>query len=143
MASRPETADLNDRIEVLTDGKAFCEGAATKVNSGLSTAFRRMARTKGAIAADPSGKVASRGGTFSGTMRTLHAVARTSIAKDKEAESVSQLGEFEDRILDAFRESVEHADDAGVREIALRCLPEVTRDHNGMRALKKIRQAGA
>jgi uncharacterized protein (TIGR02284 family) len=149
MTRNKETADLNDLIEVLNDGKSFYEEAANKVKSDLASVFQRMARTKGAIAADLSGKVASRGGkpasggTLSGTMRKLYAEARTSVAGDREAEFVKQLEEFEDRILEAFRESVEHSDDAGVREIALRYLPEVTRDHNDMRALKKIQQASA
>lgn len=149
MSNQEKTADLNDLIEVLNDGKCFYEEAATEVNSDLAKVFRRMARTKGAIASDLSGKVASRGGkpasggSFSGTMRKLYAEARTAVARDKEAEFVKQLEEFEDRILHAFRDSVEQSDDAGVREIALRYMPEVTRDHNDMRALKNIQQANS
>lgn len=149
MTTHEKTADLNELIEVLNDGKSYYEEAATEVSSDLAKVFKRMARTKGAIAADLSGKVVSRGGkaasggTFSGTMRKLYAQARTSLAKEKEAEYVKQLEEFEDRILHAFRESVEQSDDAGVREIARRYLPEVTRDHNDMRALKNIQRANA
>lgn len=147
MSQHVETATLNDLIEVLNDGKSFYEEASEHVHADLAPVFQRMARTKGAIAADLAGKVVSRNGepaesgTFSGSVRKLYAELRTSLASDKDAEYVAQLEEFEDRILAEFRKAVEESDDPGVRDIALRYLPEVTRDHNDMRAMKKIKQA--
>lgn len=147
MNDHVETATLNDLIEVLNDGKSFYEEAAQHVHADLAAIFQRMAKTKAAIAADLSGKVVSRGGdpansgSFSGSIRKLYAEIRTSLASDEDAAYVEQLEEFEDRILAEFRKAVEDSDDAGVREIALRYLPEVTRDHNDMRAMKKIKQA--
>lgn len=147
MNQHVETATLNDLIEVLNDGKSFYEEAAEHVHADLAAVFRRMAQTKAAIADDLSGKVLSRGdqpssgGTFSGTMRTLYAEVRTALASDEDAAYIEQLEEFEDRILGAFKKAVEDTDDAGVRDIANRYLPDVTRDHNDMRAMKKIKQA--
>ena len=147
MKQQAETATLNDLIEVLNDGKTFYEEASRHVHADLAAVFQRMARTKAAIASDLSGKVASRGdeptsgGTFTGSIRKLYAEVRTSLASDADAAYIAQLEEFEDRILAAFRDAAEKTDDAGVREIAQRYLPDVTRDHNDMRAMKKIKQA--
>ena len=55
---------------------------------------------------------------------------------DTQAEYVAQLEEFEDRILDEFRDAIEKTDDAGVRAIATRYMPEVRRDHDEMKSLK-------
>lgn len=147
MTDHVETATLNDMIEVLNDGKSFYEEASQHVHAELAPVFQRIAKTKGAIAADLAKKVVARGGepasggSFSGSIRTMYAEVRTSLASDEDKEYIVQLEEFEDRILAAFRKAVEESDDPGVREIAARYLPEVTRDHNDMRAMKKIKLA--
>ncbi len=147
MNQRNDTATLNDLIEVLNDGKDFYEEASDHVHPDLAAVFKRMARTKAAITADLSGMVVSRGdhpsesGSFSGSLRKLYAELRASIAQNEETTYIVQLEEFEDRILHAFEDAVEKSDDVGVREISRRYLPEVTRDHNDMRAMKKIKQA--
>lgn len=147
MDTNTDTATLNDLIEVLNDGKTFYEEAAPKVRPDLATIFVRMARTKGAIAGDLKAQVASSGetpaqsGTFAGTIRKLYADVRTSLASDADAEYVSQLEEFEDRILHAFRNAVENSEDANVRAIAQRHMADVKRDHDDMRALKQIKAA--
>lgn len=146
MNEHVETATLNDLIEVLNDGKDFYEEGSKHVHPDLAAVFQRMARTKAAIAADLSGMVVSRGeqpsdsGSFSGSIRKMYAELRTSIAQNEETAYIVQLEEFEDRILHAFQDAVEKSDDVGVREISRRYLPEVTRDHNDMRAMKKIKQ---
>lgn len=147
MNTETDTATLNDLIEVLNDGKSFYEEAALKVRPDLATIFVRMARTKGAIASDLKAQVASSGetpaqsGTFAGAIRKLYADVRTSLASDAEAEYVAQLEDFEDRILHSFRKAVENSEDANVRTIAQRHLPDVKRDHDDMRALKQIQAA--
>ncbi len=147
MTQHEESVTLNDLMEVLNDGRAFYEEAARDVHADLAAVFRRMAQTKAAIASDLSGQLVSRGddaasgGTFSGTLRKLYAEVRTLFASDEDAAYIEQLEEFEDRILASFRKAVEETDDAGVREIAQRHLPQVTRDHNDMRAMKKTKQS--
>lgn len=147
MHDQNETATLNDLIEVLHDGQSFYEEASGHVHADLAGVFKRMARTKAAIATDLSGMVVSRGdqpsnsGSFSGSIRKIYAEMRTSLARNEETAYIVQLEEFEDRILHAFNDAVEKSADVGVREIARRYLPEVTRDHNDMRAMKKIKQA--
>lgn len=142
-----DTSTLNDLIQVLNDGKSFYEEAAPKVRADLATVFQRMARTKAAIVNDLQAAVASAGekpaqsGTFAGSVRKLYADVRTSLSSDSDAEYVAQLEEFEDRILAEFRAAVEKSDDANVRAIAQRHLPNVTRDHDDMRALKQIEAA--
>jgi len=149
MTTHDDTATLNEMIEVLHDGQSFYDEAAQHVHSDLGSVFSRMARTKANIATDLSAKVAARGdtpaegGSFAGSIRKFYAELRTALASDKAAAYVVQLEEFEDRILAAFRKAVEESNDEGVREIAQRYMPEVTRDHNDMRALKKIQQARA
>ena len=142
-----DTSTLNDLIQVLNDGKSFYEEAAPKVRADLGTVFQRMARTKAAIVSDLQGAVKSAGekpaesGTFAGSVRKLYADVRTSLASKPDAEYVIQLEEFEDRILAEFRSAVEKSDDASVRAIAARHRPNVTRDHDDMRALKQIEAA--
>lgn len=143
MTTNNDTGTLNDLIEVLNDGKAFYEEAASKARADLATTFQGMARTKAAIAADLAAHVATlgekpaTGGTFFGSIRKAYAEMRTAIASDQNAEYVSQLEEFEDRILHTFRGAVENSDDPAVRSIAQRYLPDVKRDHDAMRALKQ------
>jgi uncharacterized protein (TIGR02284 family) len=140
-----DTATLNDMIEVLNDGRKFYEEAAAEVNrADLSALFKRMARTKQAIASDlrtavvAHGAQPAEGGSFAGTLRTAYAELRTKMSSHKDYEYVVQLEEFEDRILGAFDNAVTAADDPAVRTIAERYMPEVTRDHNEMKTLKQI-----
>lgn len=147
MTRHPDTATLNDLIEVLNDGKTFYTEASDKVRPDLADLFRRMARTKAAIAGDLGGLVASAGekpadgGTFVGAIRKFYADVRSSLSSTQDATYVAQLEEFEDRILDAFRKVVENSDDSATRAIAQRHLPQITRDHDDMRALKQIEAA--
>jgi uncharacterized protein (TIGR02284 family) len=138
-----DTATLNDMIEVLNDGQKFYREASVEVKSSdLKTLFNRMANTKQAIANDlrtavvASGTKPAEGGTFAGTLRKAYAEARTKLSSDKDYEYVAQLEQFEDRILNAFKDAASKSDDQGVRTIAYRYMPEVTRDHIEMRTLK-------
>jgi uncharacterized protein (TIGR02284 family) len=140
---KTNTATLNELIDVLEDGKKFYEEAATKVTRpDLSALFARMAMIKGAIASDLKTAVVARGdkpskdGSFSGSMLKAYAELRAKLSSDKNYAYVAELEQFEDRILKAFKDAAQKADDPGVRTIAERYLADVSRDHAKMRELK-------
>ena len=140
-----DTATLNDMIEVLNDGKTFYEEASIEVDrADLKTLFIRMARTKQAIANDLRTAVVANdakpaeGGSFVGKLRSAYAEVRAKLSSHKDDEYVTQLEEFEDRIMCAFKNAASTSDDQAVRTIANRYLPEVMRDHNEMKTLKQI-----
>lgn len=140
-----DAATLNEMIEVLNDGKKFYDEASIEVNrTDLKELFQRMARTKQDIAEHlrtavvATGTKPSEGGSFAGTLRTAYAEIRTKLSSHKDYEYVSQLEEFEDRILHAFEHAISSSGDQNVRSIANRYMPEVTRDHDEMRTLKHI-----
>lgn len=137
-----ETGQLNDLINVLEDGRSFYEEAAQETGrTDLKSLFTRMARVKLVIANDLKNKVVFKGdepsqGSFAGTVRKAYAEVRTRLSSDSDAEYVAQLEEFEDRILEEFKQTAEKSKDAEVRGIAMKYLPEIRRDHDEMRALK-------
>ena len=137
-----ESAQLNDLINVLEDGRSFYQEAAQQTDrTDLKTLFSRMARVKLVIANDLKNKVVFNGdkpasGSFAGTVRKAYAEIKTRLSSDPDAEYVAQLEEFEDRILKEFKEHAGSAKDPEVRSIATRYLPEVRRDHDEMRSLK-------
>jgi uncharacterized protein (TIGR02284 family) len=143
-----DTATLNDLIEVLEDGKKFYQEALTKVTrSDLRALFGRMATTKAAIVSDLRTAVIAKGakpateGSFSGSLHKAYSEIRAKLSSDKNYAYVAELEQFEDRILHAFRDAAEKSEDAGVRTIAQRYLPDVTRDHAQMRDLKHAHAA--
>ena len=143
-----DTATLNDLIEVLNDGKKFYEEAVGHVKrTDLKALFSRMARTKGAIASDlrtavvANGGKPAEGGSFAGSLRKAYAEIATKLSTDRDYTYIAQLEEFEDRILKAFEDAQSKSEDEGVRTIAQRYMPEVMRDHNEMRGLKKHAKA--
>jgi len=140
-----DTTTLNDMIEVLNDGRTFYEEAAIEVKrADLKTLFVRMARIKQSIANDlrtavvANGAKPAEGGSFAGKLRTVYAEVRAKLSSHKDDEYVTQLEEFEDRIMCAFKNAAAASDDQAVRTIANRYMPEVMRDHNEMKALKEI-----
>ena len=140
-----DTTTLNDMIEVLNDGRTFYEEAAIEVKrADLKTLFVRMARIKQSIANDLRTAVVANGakpaesGSFAGKLRTVYAEVRAKLSSHKDDEYVTQLEEFEDRIMCAFKNAAAASDDQAVRTIANRYMPEVMRDHNEMKALKEI-----
>lgn len=142
MSTDTDTSTLNDLIDVLEDGRNFYADAATKVErADLKALFERMARTKTAMVNDLKNKVVFSGkepsdGSFAGSVRKAYADMKASLVSDTQAEYVAQLEEFEDRILDEFRDAIENTDDPEVRAIAAKYMPEVRRDHDEMKALK-------
>lgn len=137
------SATLNDLIEVLNDGESFYTEAASKPElSAYRSLFQRMARTKQAIAGDLKAQVASHGdnpadgGTFFGTLRAKYTELRSSFGSDKAKVYVDQLEQAEDSILEAFESHIKDTDNAEVRAILTRYMPEVLSAHNEMRDLK-------
>lgn len=148
MSTDTDTSTLNDLINVLEDGRNFYADAATKVDrADLRALFERMARTKTAIVNDLKNKVVFSGeepsdGSMGGSIRKAYAELKAKLVSDTEGEYVAQLEEFEDRILKEFREAIEGSDDVEVKNIALKYMPEVRRDHDEMRALKEAMGKG-
>ncbi len=138
-----KTDNLNELISVLEDGREFYQEAQDKVDDrALMALFGRMARSKQLIAADLKGIVQFNGeepaeGSFGGSVRKLYAQLRIALSSDSSAEYVSQLEEFEDRILKEFEKQTREADSPQVRAIAAKYLPEVRRHHDEMRALER------
>jgi uncharacterized protein (TIGR02284 family) len=145
---KTDTATLNELIEVLEDGKKFYEEAAAKVTrADLRALFARMATTKGAIVNDLKTAVVACGdqpateGSFTGSVRKAYSEIRAKLSSDKNHAYVAELEQFEDRILNAFQHAAQKAENAGVRTIAQRYMPEVSRDHAQMRELKHQKAA--
>jgi uncharacterized protein (TIGR02284 family) len=134
---------LNDLIEIARDGAAFYGDAAAKVdNAELANLFRRMAGHKQEIVSGLTAEVAATGGepaghgTMVGTMHKMYAKARAALGNTDYA-YVAELEELEDRLLEAFRETLEDADTpAGARAAAQRYLPRVVECHDIMRNRK-------
>jgi uncharacterized protein (TIGR02284 family) len=146
-AVNTDTATLNDMIEVLDDGQTFyLEAAARVARQDIRTLFERMARTKQSIAEGLRTAVVANGaippidGSFTGSLRKAYAEMRTALSNNKDYEYVAQLERFEERILRSFEGAVAESDDDVVRAIAYRYMPEVTRDCDEM---KTLRRAGA
>ena len=140
---KTDTSTLNDLVEVLNDGKTFYEEAAAKVNRPeLRDLFRRMAGTKAAIVSDLQSKIVQRGAdapdgnSVTGTLLKAWGELRASMSSEPNVEYVSQLEDFEDRIVAAFKHAAEKFEDGDVRSIVARHMPQVLRDHSEMRALK-------
>ena len=140
---KTDNAALDDMIRTLNDGRSFYEEAAGKVaREDLKRLFERIARTKSAIVNDMKNKVILAGvephdeGSTAGSLRRAWGELRAKIASDREASYVDQLEEFEDLILESFRDAIEGSSDPEIRSLARKYLPEVTRDHDEMRALK-------
>jgi uncharacterized protein (TIGR02284 family) len=138
-----DTATLKELVEVLNDGEKFYKEASAKVkHPDLRQLFLRMARTKAAIAGDLKSKIVStgssapQGGSFSGPLRKAYGEVAVSLSKTPNAKYVDQLEGFEDRIVEAFRAALDKSDDAQVRALAEKYMPEVLRDHEKMSALK-------
>jgi uncharacterized protein (TIGR02284 family) len=83
-----------------------------------------------------SGESAPQGGSLGGTLRKTWAEIAARLSSTPNAEYVGQLEDFEDRIVREFRSAVSSSDDAKVRALAEKYMPDVLRDHEQMRALK-------
>lgn len=141
---------LNDLIEIARDGGEFYTEAAHKVKDAeLSALFTRMAAHKQEIVTALSGEVAAAGGrpaehgTMVGSMQQMYGKMRAALG-DTEYAYVAELEESEDRLLHAFRDTLEDNDTpAQARAAAQRLLPRVQECHDIMRSRKQgLKAAG-
>lgn len=134
---------LNDLIEIARDGSEFYTEAAGKAdNAELATLFQKMAGHKREIVSGLTADVAAVGGdpadhgTMVGSMRQVYAKARAAMGNTDYA-YVAELEELEDRLLDAFRDTVEDNDTpAAAKAAAQKYMPRVVECHDIMRSRK-------
>ncbi len=134
---------LNDLIEIARDGSEFYTEAAGKVdNAELSTLFTQMAGHKREIVTGLSADVAAAGGnpadhgTMVGSMQQAYGNVRAALG-DTSYAYVAQLEELEDRLLKAFKETVNDDDTpAAARTAAQKYMPRVVECHDIMRSRK-------
>jgi uncharacterized protein (TIGR02284 family) len=134
---------LNDLIEIARDGSEFYTEAAGKVdNPELAALFQKMGGHKREIVTGLTADVAAVGGdpadhgTMVGSMRQVYAKARAAMGNTDYA-YVAELEELEDRLLDAFKDTVDDADTPpAARAAAQKYLPRVIECHDIMRSRK-------
>ena len=127
-----KTAQLNELIEITRDGKRFYEHAHDEVKDiRLQALFRDMVKAKTEVI----DALPASGGTLMGKLRQLYADTRATLSHDEEATYVAQLEEAEDRILHAFEDALESADN-DVRVLLAVEMPKIRACHDRMRALK-------
>lgn len=141
------TNQLNELIDVLTDGVKFYDDAAKTVDGPHQALFQRMASTKRSIVSDLRAEVAyhgespSDGGTVAGSLRQAYTDLRARLSNKPDEKYIAQLEETEDRILKAFTDALTTSDRAEVRQVAQNYLPDVKRMHDEMRTLKQQQKA--
>ena len=135
--------ELSGMITVLRDGESFYAEAAEKVSlPAYRYLFRRMSRTKQAIANNLALEVEARGaqppegGSWVGSIRQCYTHCRAVLSSDKDALFVIELEEVEDRIVQTFEQALTTTS-GRTREIVETYLPEVLRNHQDMQGLKR------
>jgi uncharacterized protein (TIGR02284 family) len=134
---------LNDLIEIARDGQDFYTEAATKVKDAeLSALFTRIAGVKSQIVSSLSSTVAATGakpaehGTVVGSMQQFYGKVRATLG-DTQYGYVAELEESEDRLLKAFKDTLNDSDTPpAARQEVTRLLPQVQETHEVMRARK-------
>ena len=141
---------LTDLIEIARDGSDFYTEAAGKVEDReLSELFGQMATHKREIVAGLSADVAATGGepaehgTMVGTMAQAYANVRAALG-DTNYEYVAQLEEAEDRLMAAFKDTIDDNDTpAAAKAAAEKYLSRVVGCHNTMRSRKQAMKAAS
>lgn len=141
---------LNDLIEIARDGSEFYTEAAGKVKDpALSTLFGQMASHKREIVNGLSADVAAIGGkpaehgTMVGSMHQMYGKVRAALG-DTDYAYVSELEESEDRLLDAFKDTLADKDTpAAARMAAEQFMPRVLQCHDIMRNRKQVLKAAS
>lgn len=139
---------LNDLIEIARDGESFYQDAAKKVDDAeLSSLFTRIAIVKRDIVASLSAEVAAAGGeptesgTMVGSMHQFYTSIRTTLG-DTQYGYVAELEESEDRLLDAFNETLADPETPmQARAKVEQLLPRVRECHDVMRNRKNTLKA--
>lgn len=141
---------LNDLIEIARDGVDFYTEAAQNVKDPeLSALFVQMASHKRQIVDGLSTDVAASGGTpaehgtMVGTMQQLYGKARAAFG-DTSYGYVAELEESEDRLLKAFKDTLNDDDTpAAAKAAAQQFLPRVVECHDIMRNRKQALKAAS
>ena len=136
---------LNDLIEIARDGNDFYTEAATKVdNPALSTLFTQMAGHKREIVPGLTADVPATGGepadsgTMVGWMRKAYANLRAALG-NRDYAYVAELEELEDRLMEAFQETIDDPDTPpAARAAAQKYMPRVIECHDIMRNRKMV-----
>lgn len=139
---------LNDLIEIARDGQSFYQEAAQKVDDAeLASLFTRIAAVKSDIVTSLSAEVAAAGGepadsgTMVGSMHQFYTKIRTTLG-DTQYGYVAELEESEDRLLNAFNETIADSDTpAAARAKVQQLLPQVRECHDVMRNRKNALKA--
>lgn len=134
---------LNELIAVTRDSAEFYGDAATKAdNPQLQSLFREMAASKGKLVGALSSEVSAEGakadedGTFRGSLNKLYGDVRAKLGGGDYG-YVAQLEASEDRILEAFNDTLTDQDTpATVRTAVQSYLPQVKAQHDLMRDKK-------
>lgn len=135
---------LNDLIEIARDGGEFYTEAAGKVDDPqLSALFGQMATHKHDIVQGLSTDVAATGGkpaehgTMVGSMHQMYGKARAALG-DTDYAYVAELEQSEDRLLEAFKDTIADRDTpAAAKMAAEQYLPRVVECHDIMRNRKQ------
>jgi uncharacterized protein (TIGR02284 family) len=141
---------LNDLIEIARDGGDFYTEAADRVeDSQLSALFTQMATHKRDIVSGLSADVVATGGepaehgTLVGTMAQAYANVRAALG-DTNYEYVAQLEEAEDRLMGAFKDTINDDDTpTAAKASAQKYLPRVIECHDTMRSRKQALKAAS
>jgi uncharacterized protein (TIGR02284 family) len=140
---RKATDRLNELIEIARDGSKFYLDAAKKVKSpDLRAVFTTQANVREQLINDLSkhvvgrGDLPSEGETLVGKTRQFYADTLAKISNDKEQVYIDQLEETEDRLLEKFREALEHTESEDARKVLIDDLPTVQAAHDRMKNLK-------
>lgn len=141
-----KTARLNELIEVTRDGERFYRHAAEQVREpSLQILFGEMAEVKSQVIQALAMQVAAhqeqpaQGGTLTGTLREAYADTRANFSRDQAATYVAQLDLAEERILQAFEDAVEDADNEMLAVLNAE-LPRLRASHARMHELKRSMQ---
>lgn len=135
---------LNDLIEIARDGGEFYTEAARKVDDPqLSALFGQMATHKHDIVQGLSTDVAATGGkpaehgTMVGSMHQMYGKVRAALG-DTDYAYVAELEQSEDRLLEAFKDTIADRDTpAAAKMAAEQYLPRVVECHDIMRNRKQ------
>jgi uncharacterized protein (TIGR02284 family) len=134
---------LNELIEITRDGQTFYTDAVARVtNPHLKSVFRALIDVKAKMISALAEHVRARGmkpsthGTLAGSFHKLYGEVRAKLSAQSSAAYVAQLEAAEDRLLIAFEQAADDADDADLRRIIALHLPKVRLCHDEMRNLK-------
>lgn len=140
--------DLKHLVAVLRDGEKFYADAAARTKLDAQRAlFGDMALVKREIADElqallpESDRADAAEGTWIGKVRECYAGARAALGSDAETVFVRQLEAAEDRVMEAFRNSLATTRQRRVRKTLERHYPRASAAHARMSAMKHAQRS--